>query len=249
MLIGWILSIYARKGVLAALRRLQGISEGAAILTARIVRYAVLLLGIGTAFAFLGAYIQPLLAVGLIVAAVIFLALRGISANFAAGVVLQTRHPLKVGDEIEAGDYIGRVRELNGRSVVITTRDGRTVHVPNSLLLEEPLVNHSEWGRRRSEVQVRFRATSTIEAVTDVVLTTLGTVAGLQPEHPPAVIVRTIEAERISVAVQFWHAPADDVAASSRVVAALGSALAAMGVEAVVTSDRPAEPLTPPPPL
>lgn len=249
MLVGWILSIYARKGVLAALRRLQGISEGAAILTARIVRYAVLLLGIGTAFAFLGASIQPFLAVGLIVAAVIFLALRGISANFAAGIVLQTRHPLKVGDEIEAGDYIGRVRELNGRSVVITTRDGRTVHVPNSLLLEEPLVNHSELGRRRSEVQVRFRSTTPLAAVTDVALTALGTVAGLRPEHPPAVIVRTIEPERISLTVQFWHAPADDVAATSRVVAALGAALTDAGVDAVVTSEKPVEPLTPPPPL
>jgi small conductance mechanosensitive channel len=53
----------------------------------------------------------------------------------------------------------------------------------------------------------------------------------------------------ISVAVQFWHAPADDVAATSRVVAALGSAFADAGVDAVVTSEKPVEPLTPPPPL
>lgn len=235
--------------MLAALRRLQGIGEGAAILTARIVRYAVLLVGIGTAFAFLGASIQPLIAVGLVVAAVVFLALRGISANFAAGVVLQTRHPLKVGDEIEADDLVGRVRELNGRSVVIITRDGRTVHIPNSLLLEQPLVNHSEWGRRRSEVQVRFRSTASLSTVTDVVLTALDPVEGLHPEHPPAVIARTIEPERTTVAVRFWHAPADDVAASSRVVAALGAALAGAGIEAVVTSEVPVEPLTPPAPL
>src|SRR6185312_3350029 len=159
ILAAWIASVFAKKGVLAVLGRLEGISKGAAILTARIVRYVVLLAGIGVAFAFLGASIQPLIAVALIVVAVVFLALRGISANFAAGVVLQTRHPIKVGDEIEVDGYVGVVQELNGRSVVITTVDGRMVHVPNSQLLNQPLVNHSELGRRRSQINVRCRAT------------------------------------------------------------------------------------------
>ena len=83
---------------------------------------------------------------------VLVLALRGIADNFAASVVLQARHPIALGDEIESGDFVGVVTELNGRSVVIRTVDGRTVHVPNGEILQERLVNNSTHGARRSEI-------------------------------------------------------------------------------------------------
>ncbi|WP_366518579.1 mechanosensitive ion channel domain-containing protein [Herbiconiux sp.] len=51
---------------------------------------------------------------------VVFLALRGVSANFTAGIILQTRHPINVGDDIEFDEFHGVVQELNGRSVVLT---------------------------------------------------------------------------------------------------------------------------------
>ncbi|MDN5852833.1 MAG: mechanosensitive ion channel family protein, partial [Actinomycetia bacterium] len=191
------MSIFAKRGVLAVLHRMQGISEGAAVLTARIVRYAILLVGVVVAFAFLGASIQPLIAIALIVVAVVVLALRGISNNFAAGLVLQTRHPIKVGDEIEIDDLIGAVKELNGRSVVITTRDGRTVHVPNAQLLESPLVNHSEFGHRRSDIEVRIKTDrERLDELIAIVTTTVHSVHGVHAE-PVAVLVQTIEPERL----------------------------------------------------
>jgi len=61
-------------------------------------KYFVLVLGIGIAISILGAPIQPVLAAAIIVAVVIVLALRGVADNFAAGVVLQSRKPIRVGD-------------------------------------------------------------------------------------------------------------------------------------------------------
>lgn len=245
------LSVFAKKGTLTVLRKLQGISEGAAILTARIVRYVILLVGVGVAFAFLGASVQPLLAVGLLVAAVIFLALRGISANFAAGVVLQTRHPIKVGDEIEAGEYVGTVRELNGRSVVITTRDGRTVHVPNSTLLEDPLVNHSALGHRRSEIQIRCATNehTTVEALRGLVTRAVHDIEGVYSREPVKVLTQTITADGTTVLVQFWHHPLAAPGIVSDVVEVVSRSLGEAGLRATVTSEIPSPPLTPSPPV
>lgn len=243
----WVLSIFAKKGVLALLQKLQGVTPGAALLVARVVRYTVLLVGVGVAFAFLGASIQPLIAIALVVGAVIVLALRGVSNNFAAGVILQTRHPIKIGDEIEVDDYVGTVRELNGRSVVITTRDGRTVHLPNAQVLDSPLVNHSELGHRRSEIQVRAQASrESIDAIGEIVTRATRSVDGVHVREPVTVLTRTVEPNRIVMLVQLWHHPLHAPAILSLALRAIADALADAGISAVTTADIPPTPLTPP---
>ena len=250
LIAAWIASIFAKKGMIALLGRLQGFSAGAAHLAARVVRYAVILVGVGIAFGFLGASVQPLLAVALVVAAVVFLALRGISANFAAGVVLQTRHPVNVGDEIEVDPYVGTVKELNGRSVVITTRDGRTVHVPNSQLLDHPLVNHSALGHRRSEISIRCHATlADLDTVTETVTAAIGAVDGVHRDPAVGVLVIAVEPERLSLVVRFWHDPLGGPAVTSEVVRAAAGALADTNRPAVVTSESAVPALIPPPVL
>lgn len=247
ILFAWILSIFARRGVLAVLRRLNGITEGAAILTARIVRYTIILLGVGVAFAFLGASIQPLVAIALIVVAVVFLALRGVSNNFAAGIILQTRHPLKVGDEIQSGDYVGTVKELNGRSVVLLTRDGRTVHVPNSDLLESALVNHSTLGRRRSDIFLRCRAgLDRIDEISSIAVDAAHSVEGVRRRESVQTLVTLVDAERVFMTVRFWHHPLAAPAITSPVIQAISAALAGAGIESVVTTAEHEPPLVPP---
>ena len=70
-------------------------------------KYSCWLLGAGIALTFLGVEIQPLLAAALIVAVVAILAIRGVTDNFAAGVVIQSRRPVHIGDEIEVLDQTG----------------------------------------------------------------------------------------------------------------------------------------------
>lgn len=125
VLVEWIVSIFVYRGVLAVLRKTPNVSESTAVLLARVAKYGMILLGAGIALSFLGSSLQPVLAITLIVIVVAVLVLRGIADNFAAGVVLQIRHPVKIGDEIEIeieiDDIVGTVTELNGRSVIVHT--------------------------------------------------------------------------------------------------------------------------------
>ena len=103
---------------------------------------------------------QPLLVLAVVLAVVAVLVLRGVADNFAAGVVIQASKPIDVGHEIQVEGPDGRpitgvVTDLNSRTVVLETYDGRTVHVPNAKMVQDPIVNHSARGLRRSEVQVR----------------------------------------------------------------------------------------------
>ena len=158
LIVAWIVSRLAGRAVRNITGHLGGIPPEIAVLAGRVVRYFVIVLGIGIALTTLGADMQPLLAATLVVAVAAALSLRGIAENFAAGVVLQTSRPIEAGDVVDIKGYTGTVREINGRAVVIETFDGAVVHVPNSDTLDNPIVNRSTTAGRRSSVEVRRRA-------------------------------------------------------------------------------------------
>ncbi|KQM82071.1 mechanosensitive ion channel family protein [Agromyces sp. Leaf222] len=244
LLASWLLAFLARKGVRAAMLRVPSLSDGVRVLAERIVVYSIWLIGIGVALSFLGASVQPLLAIALIVSVVLVLVLRGVADNFAASVVLQARHPIALGDEITSGDFTGRVLELNGRSVVIRTPDGRTVHLPNSGLLQDPLVNASAHGARRSEVEVRVASGD--QALRQRISDAAAQAHGVHGKEGVHLLPITLAGDRAVYRVQFWHHPVHGVAVTAAVVDAVASALVGAGVESVVTSVPPSPPLAPP---
>ncbi|HEY5889977.1 MAG TPA: mechanosensitive ion channel domain-containing protein, partial [Acidimicrobiia bacterium] len=135
LILAWILSLFTRRGIRRFGSHLRGVDDELLELAARFGSYTVLFIGIGVSLSVLGAPIQPLLAAAVIFGIVLAISLRGIADNFASGIVIQTRGTIHVNDEIAALGYQGRVRELNGRSVVVETSDGALVHLPNARIL------------------------------------------------------------------------------------------------------------------
>lgn len=247
-LVGWIASLFVYRGLRALMRKTPNATEGMAILVARLGKYLVILLGVGIGLAFLGVGIQPLLAIVVIVAVVTFLVLRGFANNFAAGVMLQTRHPIKVGDEIDSDGIVGTVTELNGRTVVIHTQDGRAVHIPNATVLGEPIVNHSTRGARRSEVQVRLPRDDDTDIPATLALLTdaASSVDGVHTREPARALAVTVSPDRLTALVQFWHHPQHAVPVRSNVVLAVAKTLDGRGIKGTVTSVPGDPPLVPP---
>ena len=247
----WVIAVLARKGTRKLLAKVPALTPALQTLIVRVVNYAIILLGVGIALSFFGASIQPLIAVAIIIAVVLVLVLRGIADNFAAGVVLQTRRPISIGDEIESDGTVGIVQELNGRSVVVRTVDGQTVHLPNATVLANPLVNNTAHGARRSTVEVRVASDEpandrpAIDEVGAVVIDAATVATGVHRHEP--LVVQTIARTptRTVLHLQFWHHPMHGVAVRSAVVDAVADALASRSLVAVVTSDVPATPLTP----
>ncbi len=223
-------------------------NPGTAHIIARVVKYAVILLGVGIGLSFLGASVQPVLAITLIVVVVMALALRGIASNFAAGIVLQTRHPIKLGDEVEIGGIVGTVAELNGRSVILHTVNGphdprgRTTRSSPSRSSTTPSRGAAQRGagagrmlRRRGRRRHR-RARERGD----------GGRAMWHARKAVQVSVVTVSPTRLTLEVSFWHHPLKAVAVTSAVVVALALALESAGRPATVTSEPGAPPLIPP---
>jgi small-conductance mechanosensitive channel len=242
MVTGWILGRFARKAVLALFARAPSLPASAAYPAARIAEYLIVALGIGVALAILGANIQPLLAVVIIVAVIAVLVLRGTADNFTAGVLIQSENPVRLGDEIQVdtpgGALVGTVTELTARAVFVLTADGRTVVVPNAKLLGDSVVNHTLHGARRSEVQFRLARADgdPVDVVLARVVRVVAAVPGVAAEPAPRTLATTVLQGRITAVVQFWHDPAQGLLVKSDVVRALASTFADLGVEATVMS-------------
>lgn len=251
VLAGWIASRFAKRAVTDLMSHVPTATPAATRFAARAAQYTLVLLGIGIALGFLGADLQPVLAVVLIVGVVVALVLRGVADNFAASVLIATRKPVVLGDEItvegpDGNALTGTVVELNSRAVVFATPDGRTAHVPNAKLLAETLVNNSSRGGRRSEVQVRVERAGVRPAdITAVLTDAAAAVDGVHADPAAGVLVSAVSEARYTAKVQFWHDPSRGLTVTSAVISALAARLADRGWTATVTGEPVAPPLVP----
>jgi small-conductance mechanosensitive channel len=240
---GWIASRLVRRGILALMGRLEGISAETGRRIAGISGIVVLLLGVGVALSFLGAPLQPVLAIVIIVAIVALLVLRGIADNFSAGIVLQTRKPVQPGDQVATPDYDGTVEELTSRSVVVRSFDGRAVHIPNAEFLNSPFVNGSAFGANRTELEVRtplggLGVEAVLAGLEEVATSVEGVLASPVAPTPWARAI-TIGDDRVTARLQVWHQPGRSQSIAGAVVVALAAALADNGPDVLVTSELP----------
>lgn len=171
---------------------------------------SVVVVGVGAVYALdiVGVRIGPLVgALGVGGVALAFAA-QDILQNLIAGVLLQVRHPFRVGEQIGSGDYEGVVEDINLRTVELTTYDGLTVYLPNAEVLRNPIVNYTRTPANRTELMVGLAYDTDLEHARDVLLGACrGTPEVLDSPGPEAWVLEFGESS-IVVALRYWH-PAD----------------------------------------
>lgn len=70
------------------------------------------------------------------------LGLQDLTKNFVSGLTILIEQKVKIGDFIKFGNYEGYVREISPRAVVIRLKDGCSVILPNSVLIENQIVSY-----------------------------------------------------------------------------------------------------------
>ncbi|KHK97223.1 hypothetical protein LK09_13335 [Microbacterium mangrovi] len=242
IVVAWVISHYARRGVLALAARTPGISKTLGDTAARVTGLTILLLGIGVALAVMGANVQPLLAFVVVVGVVVVLVLRGVADNFAAGVIIQSRHPVSLGDEVQIEGVdgkvlVGTVLETESRAVIIRTYDGLTVHVPNSKFLSDVIVNDTTFGARRSAVRVGIeRGDAPVATLLALARDAAASAPGVHGDPAVATVLEAVSPERVTTVVQFWHAPSAGVATTAAVIGAVAASLEDAGHPASIAS-------------
>jgi len=186
---------------------------------------SVVVVAFGAVFAFdaVGVAIGPLVgALGVGGIALAFAA-QDILANLVSGVLLQVRHPFRIGEQIRSGDYEGVVDDINLRTVELTTYDGLTAYLPNAEVLRNPIVNFTRTPFSRTEIDVGVAYDTDLEHAREVLLEACRRADGVQDAPPPEAWVREFGESSISIAVRYWHAA--DIASTWRVRSAVAIAV------------------------
>lgn len=174
-------------------------------LVGRFVAYLMIAFGFVYSLESLGVAIGPILgAMGVVGIAAAF-ALQAVLENFVSGVLLQIRRPFTKGDEVETNSFVGKVLSIDSRTMSIRTHDGATVQLPNSLVLNDPLVNLTSSGRLRNTVTVGIAYGTDIAAAASVALEACRGVDGVLERPAPQVIAVGFGGSSIDLECRYWH--------------------------------------------
>jgi len=172
-------------------------------------RYAVLIVVFLAALAQLGVQTTSLIAALGAAGLAIGLALQGTLQNIAAGIMLLYLRPFRTGDTIETPIITGKVKEIGLFVTNLETLDGLFYFVPNSMLWNVPLKNHTRNPRRLITVLISVSYEADLAKARRV----LSEIATSEPrvlgDPAPTASVESYTENRVVVALRAWAATED----------------------------------------
>ena len=211
----------------------RGLGAGfAAIITGRLMAYAVFLVGLSYALTSLGVRVGPLLGALGLGGLVLALALQGVVGNFVSSLILQARRPFTVGDTVELEGRIGVVEDIDSRTTQIRGLDGTHIRVPNANVVDTTIVNLTREPVRRSSLAVGVAYDTNLQLATEVIYQALERVPRVLSDPEPWVNLDGFGDSSIGFTVLYWHASdvPSELSARHDLVVAIHQAFAAESI-------------------
>jgi small-conductance mechanosensitive channel len=133
--------------------------------------------------------------------------LQQIASNFISGIILLLERSMKLGDYIELEDgKAGILKQMNMRSSVLGTFDGKDIMVPNEKFITTRFTNWTnEDPNQRYEVEFSVAYDSDLRKVVDLITKAVSAHAQvLQTPEPVGVDLRDFSDNGVKMAVKFW---------------------------------------------
>jgi small-conductance mechanosensitive channel len=133
--------------------------------------------------------------------------LQNIVNNFVSGIILIFDRPLQIGDSVEVGDKLGKVKEIGLRSSTLYTPDGAEVIIPNGDILSQQIINWTlSNDHKRLELDITVGGTIEKEKVETIITEVLAASPFVFQLKPPAILFEKISGNEITLKLYFWCA-------------------------------------------
>ncbi len=190
--------------------RLQ-VASGKAGAASRLIYYVLLVLGFLFALASAGFELSQLTLLISALGIGIGFGLQGIVNNFVSGLVVAFERPFQVGDMIEVGPLMGRVRTIGLRSSTIRTYDGAELIVPNANLISGELINWTLSDRkRRIDIPVDVAYGSDMQQVREILTKVAAEHPNAMDDPEPWALFRGFGDDGLKFELRFWTPDADE---------------------------------------
>lgn len=202
---GFILSRVAKRGLIRFFRDMDGVPVDTGVMIARIVGYVILLIGLMVGLEALGFSWGPL--GGLLILALIVLVFtaKPMLEDLGSGLVLQVRQPFEKGHLVDVDDECGVVVDVNSRTVILQTIDGRCVHIPSRRVLNAAIHNLTIEGARLSTFVAGVEYATDLDQAREIAVEAMANAAGVHSEPPPEALVEEFSDSTINISCRIWH--------------------------------------------
>ncbi len=131
--------------------------------------------------------------------------MQAIVNNFISGIILIFSRTLQVGDVVEVGGVVGRVRRISVRATVVETYDSAIIYVPNSAFVSSNLTNWTSNSRScRKHVMISVAYGSDTEKVVRVLLDVANKQSDILAFPKPSVSFLNFGASNLDMKLSFW---------------------------------------------
>lgn len=159
------------------------------------------------------------------------LALQNSLSNLAGGFVLMLAKPFQAGDYIITGGEEGYVEAVTILYTQLTTRDNRSIYIPNSAVSAGAVVNLSRKGKLRVSIPVTVSYDSDIKAARAALLDAVKPLKFALEKPEPTVTVDALGESGITLLLNVWVGKSDYFTAQPALRETVRDALRAAGIE------------------
>jgi small conductance mechanosensitive channel len=132
------------------------------------------------------------------------LSLQGSLSNFAGGILIILFKPFEVGDSIEAQGISGTVLEIQIFVTKLIAANNQTIFVPNGILSNGNIINHSLEGIRRADLLITVNYDADLKKAKDIIMTVLNQNDKVLQDPKPAVDVSALADNGVKLSVKPW---------------------------------------------
>lgn len=198
----------------------------------RLAHYGIMALGGLVGLQLAGVNLSALLAASAVFAVGIGFGLQTVAKNFVSGLTLLVERTIKPGDTLEIEGRMVQVVELGIRATVVRTTDNEEIIVPNGILMDGPVTNHTLHDpivRVRARVGVEYGSTPAF--VEAALLRAGASVTGRVSTREPVVLFTDFGQSALEFEVSIWtDMPFERDAVRSRLRSAIHEEFRSAGI-------------------
>ncbi|MBF0483740.1 MAG: mechanosensitive ion channel [Candidatus Omnitrophica bacterium] len=172
-----------------------------------LVHYGILAFVIIAALNQMGVQTASIVAIVGAAGLAIGLALQGSLSNFAAGVMIISLKPFRIGDSVQAGGVTGEVKEIKIFNTLIATGDNQHVLVPNSKIINDNIVNLSAVPQRRVDMMFGISYADNIKTAKEVLMNVALSNPYVLKAPAPEIAVLELGDNSVNIVCRPWTKP------------------------------------------
>lgn len=199
----WLIYRALRRMVVGSLRKAK-VDSSICDMLQSMLKWAVLGFGLIVACNQIGIPILAMLTGVSIVGLAIGFAAQETLANFIAGVVIFLDRPFQVGHWVRVDGTFGQVQRVSFRSTRLLTGDGETVILPNTMMLNQKLINSTPHPVQRVRVPIGIAYRESIDDARALLLAMVVGDERISHEPAPVVVVTGCGASSVDLELRFW---------------------------------------------